>query len=152
MDHNATHPPTWLDRQTFWSGVFIAIAFLAGVGCGARIAVHGIRWAIQHQTKAAVTAVDEVASTAEGEAVGKIDLLSSDSLTLLLADQSQVMLAITDQTTVFEYAGEPTPLLPGEERPQTNLTLADLQPNDMVVVRYGSADKVQYALSIQKIH
>lgn len=130
----------------------MAMAFLLGVGCGARIAVHGIRLVMQHNTTQTNTVANVLASTAEGETVGKIDLLTSDTLTLLLTDQSQVNFAITDQTTAFEYAGQPTPLLPGENRPQTSLTLADLQPNDMVVVRYSSADGIHQAVSIQKIH
>lgn len=148
MASNATDSEPWIHRQAFWSGVLVGMAFLAGVGLGARIAVMGIRWSLQTaNTQTNTTVAAMVASTATGEAVGKIDLLSDNSLTLLLADQSQVTFGLTTDTTAFEYTGEQTPLLPGENRPQHSLTLADLQPNDMVVVRYANKD----ALTIQKI-
>lgn len=107
---------------------------------------------MQGSTTNANTVASQITTTAEGEAVGKITLLTTDTLTLSLSDQSQTSFGLTGETTVFEYAGEQAPLLPGENRPQSSLTLADLQPNDMVVIRYASVEETPYALSIQKIH
>lgn len=146
MPTPTTHRRSFIEGHGFWTCVVILMAFLGGLGLGMRIAVHGIRWILEETANAKQTSL-ALDVRAEGEIVGQIEVLQDNELRLMLEDGSAATLLMSETTEVFTYSGEQTPLLPGEEREKTNLTLADLQPNDKVVVKYTS----EYALTIQKI-
>lgn len=151
MTSHTTTQLAWIEHPQFWFAVLVIMTFLGGVGFGARLAVLSIRWQLQHDTPSSVATSSTIAQTADGETVGTIDSVTTQNLTLTLSDGTQSALVVTEKTQVFEYIGALTPVLPGENRSQAQLTLADLHPNDMVVVRYTSVEGAQNALSIQKI-
>ena len=90
----------------------------------------------------------ELLAEAAGEVAGTISALSAAQLTLTGTDQLTYTFTLSSSTELFAFTGESPPLLPGEVRAKKSLSLADLQPNDKVVVRYAEG---QQAVSIQKI-
>lgn len=151
MTSGTTKQLAWIEHQQFWSGLLVIMAFLGGLGLGARLTVQSIQWQLQDTIPNSTSTLGTTAQTSDGETVGTIDSVTPENLILTVSDGTQVTLVVTSETEVFEYAGAPTPVLPGENRTQTGLTLADLHPSDMVVVHWVSVEGAQTALSIQKI-
>lgn len=124
-----------------------SLFFLLGVGLGARLAILGVRQQLAQLTLTNTNQA-ELLAEASGEVAGTISAISAEQLMLTGTDQLAYTFTLTSNTELFAFTGESTPLLPGEVRAKNSLSLADLQPNDMVVVRYAEG---QQAVSIQKI-
>lgn len=146
MTTRADRNSPWIERPLFWTIILSILFFLLGVGLGARLAMLGVR---QQLDQLALSNTNQSTPLPEvsGEIVGTISSVSTDQLTIT-AQGSTYTFTLSPNTELFSYSGESTPLLPGEVRPKITLGLADLQPNDMVVVQYGEG---QQAVSIQKI-
>lgn len=131
----------------FWTIILTTLFFLLGVGFGARLGMLGAQQQLK-QLALNNTNQTGVLAEASGEIAGTLTAISSDQVSLTGTDQLPYTFTLNSATELFAFAGASTPLLPGENREKTTLSLADLQPNDMVVVRYSEG---QQAVSIQKI-
>lgn len=137
----------WIERPLFWTVVLTVLFFLLGVGFGARLSLLGAQQQLRQLALTNVNQTNELAE-ASGEKAGVITAISAEQVSLTGLDQLSYAFTLEANTELFAYIGESTPLLPGENRGKSTLSLADLQPNDMVVVRYAEG---QQAVSIQKI-
>lgn len=137
----------WIERPVFWTIILALLFFLLGVGLGARLAMLGIQ---QQLTPLPLNNTNQIVAYTEasGEVVGTVTAINTEQLTVMSTDQMGYTFNLGSGTEIFAFIGESTPLLPGENRDKMTVGLADLQPNDMVVVRYT---EVQQAVSIQKI-
>lgn len=147
MTSSANRNRPWIERAVFWTIVLIILFFLLGVGLGARLAMLGIS---QHLAELQLDNTNQTSVLAEasGEVAGTVSSISAEHISLVGTDQHTYTFQLTSSTELFAFIGESTPLLPGEVREKSTLALADLQPNDTVVVRYAEG---QQAVSIQKI-
>lgn len=138
---------SWIERPVFWTIILALLFFLLGVGLGARLAMLGIQ---QQLTQLPLNKTNQIVAytQASGEVVGTVTAINTEQLTVMSTDQMGYTFNLSSGTEIFAFIGESTPLLPGENRDKMTVGLADLQPNDMVVVRYT---EVQQAVSIQKI-
>lgn len=148
---NSNRSTAWIERPTFWSAIIVLLAFLFGLGLGCRLALGGLgirAWMLGTNQSPQTTNTTLVA---EGEFVGTFTPSSGDGVMVTSTSGELVTFILRPETEIFSYAGDSKPLLPGENREKIPLGLADLQVNDMLVVRYVTIDQVKQALSIQKI-
>lgn len=147
MTSSANRNRPWIERLLFWTIVLVVLFFLLGVGVGARLAMLGVTQQLA-ELDLENTNQTSVLADATGEVAGTISSISAEQISLIGTDQQTYTFQLASNTELFAFIGESTPLLPGEVREKSTLALADLQPNDTVVVRYAEG---QQAVSIQKI-